>query len=180
MGFLNFARVTFCLLICLRLMSISGNFEAIAGADGTARRVFSDQALDVGMAEISLIPESELIGKSVREIGLRTRYGLNVVGLKRNGVALEGSLADEPLLLGDIILVVGNWKLIGMLAKQGRDFVALNLPEEVSEASPAHSQAPHAIFCLVLMVVLMLTDESESCCRYHRLPADGEIPLYRC
>ncbi len=68
-------------------------------------------ALDVGMAEISLIPESELIGKSVREIGFRTRYGLNVVGLKRNGVALEGSLADEPLLLGDIILrlwVTGN------------------------------------------------------------------------
>lgn len=120
---------------------------------------FSDQALDVGMAEISLIPESELIGKSVREIGFRTRYGLNVVGLKRDGVAIEGSLVDEPLLMGDIILVVGNWKLIGMLAKQGRDFVALNLPEEVSEASPAHSQAPHAIFCLVLMVALMLTDE---------------------
>ncbi len=63
---------------------------------------FSDQALDVGMAEISLIPESELIGKSVREIGFRTRYGLNVVGLKRDGVAIEGSLADEPLLMGDI------------------------------------------------------------------------------
>ncbi|POT59813.1 SLC13 family permease [Citrobacter amalonaticus] len=120
---------------------------------------FSDQALDVGMAEVSLIPESELIGKSVREIGFRTRYGLNVVGLKRDGVAQEGSLSDEPLLMGDIILVVGNWKLISMLAKQGRDFVALNLPEEVSEASPAHSQAPHAIFCLVLMVALMLTDE---------------------
>lgn len=111
------------------------------------------------MAEISLIPESELIGKSVREIGFRTRYGLNVVGLKRDGVALEGSLTDEPLRLGDIILVVGNWKLIGMLAKQGRDFVVLNMPAEVSEASPAHSQAPHAIFCLVLMIALMLTDE---------------------
>ena len=120
---------------------------------------FSDQALDVGMAEISLIPESELIGKSVREIGFRTRYGLNVVGLKRDGVALEDSLTDEPLRLGDIILVVGNWKLIGMLAKQGRDFVVLNMPAEVSEASPAHSQAPHAIFCLVLMIALMLTDE---------------------
>ena len=120
---------------------------------------FSDQALDVGMAEISLIPESELIGKSVREIGFRTRYGLNVVGLKRDGVALEGSMTDEPLRLGDIILVVGNWKLIGMLAKQGRDFVVLNMPAEVSEASPAHSQAPHAIFCLVLMIALMLTDE---------------------
>ncbi|EAM8934006.1 SLC13 family permease [Salmonella enterica] len=120
---------------------------------------FSDQALDVGMAEISLIPESELIGKSVREIAFRTRYGLNVVGLKRDGVALEGSLADEPLLMGDIILVVGNWKLISQLGQKGRDFVVLNMPIEVSEASPAHSQAPHAIFCLVLMVALMLTDE---------------------
>ncbi|EAA2618751.1 SLC13 family permease [Salmonella enterica] len=120
---------------------------------------FSDQALDVGMAEISLIPESELIGKSVREIAFRTRYGLNVVGLKRDGVALEGSLADEPLLMGDIILVVGNWKLISLLGQKGRDFVVLNMPVEVSEASPAHSQAPHAIFCLVLMVALMLTDE---------------------
>ncbi|ECO9453593.1 SLC13 family permease [Salmonella enterica] len=120
---------------------------------------FSDQALDVGMAEISLIPESELIGKSVREIAFRTRYGLNVVGLKRDGVALEGSLADEPLLMGDIILVVGNWKLISQLGQKGRDFVVLNMPVEVSEASPAHSQAPHAIFSLVLMVALMLTDE---------------------
>lgn len=120
---------------------------------------FSDQALDVGMAEISLIPESELIGKSVREIAFRTRYGLNVVGLKRDGVALEGSLADEPLLMGDIILVVGNWKLISQLGQKGRDFVVLNMPVEVSEASPAHSQTPHAIFCLVLMVALMLTDE---------------------
>ncbi|EHD0024628.1 SLC13 family permease [Salmonella enterica subsp. houtenae serovar 50:g,z51:-] len=120
---------------------------------------FSDQALDVGMAEISLIPESELIGKSVREIAFRTRYGLNVVGLKRDGVALEGALADEPLLMGDIILVVGNWKLISQLGQKGRDFVVLNMPVEVSEASPAHSQAPHAIFCLVLMVALMLTDE---------------------
>ena len=100
---------------------------------------FSDQALDVGMAEVSLIPESELVGKTVREIGFRTRYGLNVVG--------------------DIFLVVGNWKLISQLGQKGRDFVVLNMPIEENDASPAHSQAPHAIFCLVLMVALMLTDE---------------------
>ena len=120
---------------------------------------FSEQALDVGMAEISLIPESELIGKTVREIAFRSRYGLNVVGLKRDGTALAGAVVDEPLLMGDIILVVGNWKLITLLGQKGRDFVVLNMPVEVSEASPAHSQAPHAIFCLVLMVALMLTDE---------------------
>ncbi len=120
---------------------------------------FSDQALDVGMAEVSMIPDSELIGQTLREIGFRTRYGLNVVGLKRNGAALEGLLVDEALQLGDILLVVGDWKLISQLNKNSRDFLVLNLPVEEGEASPAHSQAPHAIFCLALMVALMLTDE---------------------
>ncbi|WP_395165662.1 SLC13 family permease [Klebsiella pneumoniae] len=120
---------------------------------------FADQALDVGMAEVALIPDSEMIGKTVREIAFRTRFGLNIVGMKRDGKAMDGSVVDEPLQLGDILLVVGNWRQIALLAKRGRDFVVLNMPVEVDDASPAHSQAPHAIFCLVLMVTLMLTDE---------------------
>lgn len=120
---------------------------------------FADQALDVGMAEVALIPDSEMIGKTVREIAFRTRFGLNIVGMKRDGKAMDGSVVDEPLQLGDILLVVGNWRQIALLAKRGRDFVVLNMPIEVDDASPAHSQAPHAIFCLVLMVALMLTDE---------------------
>jgi di/tricarboxylate transporter len=83
---------------------------------------FSDQALDVGMAEVSLIPETELLGKTVREIGFRTRYGLNVVGLKRDGEAMPGVVVDEPLQLGDILLVVGNWKLISQLARKDESF----------------------------------------------------------
>lgn len=120
---------------------------------------FADQALDVGMAEVALIPDSEMIGKTVREIAFRTRFGLNIVGMKRDGKAMDGLVVDEPLQLGDILLVVGNWRQIALLAKRGRDFVVLNMPVEVDDASPAHSQAPHAIFCLVLMVALMLTDE---------------------
>ena len=120
---------------------------------------FADQALDVGMAEVALIPDSEMMGKTVREIAFRTRFGLNIVGMKRDGKAMDGSVVDEPLQLGDILLVVGNWRQIALLAKRGRDFVVLNMPVEVDDASPAHSQAPHAIFCLLLMVALMLTDE---------------------
>ncbi|HBR1564231.1 TPA: SLC13 family permease [Klebsiella pneumoniae] len=120
---------------------------------------FADQALDVGMAEVALIPDSEMMGKTVREIAFRTRFGLNIVGMKRDGKAMDGSVVDEPLQLGDILLVVGNWRQIALLAKRGRDFVVLNMPVEVDDASPAHNQAPHAIFCLVLMVALMLTDE---------------------
>ncbi|MCS2157162.1 SLC13 family permease [Scandinavium sp. H11S7] len=120
---------------------------------------FSDQALDVGMAEVSLIPDSELAGKTVREMEFRTRFGLNVVGMKRDGKAVDGAVVDETIALGDILLVVGNWKQIAQLSQRGRDFVVHNMPIEVNDASPAHSQAPHAIFCLVLMVALMLTDE---------------------
>ncbi|SNY63195.1 SLC13 family permease [Enterobacter sp. CC120223-11] len=120
---------------------------------------FSDQALDVGMAEVSLIPDSELTGKTVREMEFRTRFGLNVVGLKRGGKAVEGAVVDDAVELGDILLVVGNWKQIALLSQGGRDFVVHNMPIEVNDASPAHSQAPHAVFCLVLMVALMLTDE---------------------
>lgn len=120
---------------------------------------FSDQALDVGMAEVSPIPETELLGKTVREIGFRSRYGLNVVGLKRDGEAMAGAVVDVPLQLGDILLVVGNWKLISQLGQKGREFLVLNMPVEENAVSPAHSQAPHAVFCLVLMVALMLTDE---------------------
>ncbi|WP_312625263.1 SLC13 family permease [Scandinavium sp.] len=120
---------------------------------------FSDQALDVGMAEVSLIPDSELVGKTVREMEFRSRFGLNVAGLKRGGKAVEGSVVDDAIEPGDILLVVGNWKLIAHLSQSGRDFVVHNMPIEVNDASPAHSQAPHAVFCLVLMVALMLTDE---------------------
>nr|WP_159464452.1 SLC13 family permease [Scandinavium goeteborgense] len=120
---------------------------------------FSDQALDVGMAEVSLIPDSEGVGKTVREMEFRTRFGLNVVGMKRDGKAVDGAVVDETIALGDILLVVGNWKQIAQLSQRGRDFVVHNMPVEVNDASPAHSQAPHAIFCLVMMVALMLTDE---------------------
>ncbi|PQQ30879.1 SLC13 family permease [Photorhabdus luminescens] len=120
---------------------------------------FSEQSRNVGMAEVSLIPESDLLGKSLREICFRTCYGLNVVGIRRDGESLPGKLVDEPLQLGDILLVIGDWKLIRVLQTKMRDFIVLNLPVEIEEVAPATSQAPHALFSLALMVAMMLTDE---------------------
>ncbi|WP_434524348.1 SLC13 family permease [Photorhabdus asymbiotica] len=120
---------------------------------------FSAQSRNVGMAEVSLIPESDLLGKSLREMSFRTCYGLNVVGIRRDGKPLSGKLVDEPLQLGDILLVIGDWKLIRVLKTKMRDFIVLNLPVEVEEVAPAMSQAPHALFSLALMVAMMLTDE---------------------
>lgn len=120
---------------------------------------FSEQSRNVGMAEVSLIPESDLLGKSLREICFRTCYGLNVVGIRRDGESLPGKLVDEPLQLGDILLVIGDWKLIRVLQTKMRDFIVLNLPVEIEEVAPATSQAPHALLSLALMVAMMLTDE---------------------
>lgn len=118
---------------------------------------FSEQAREVGMAEVSLIPESELIGKSLRQIMFRSKYNLNVVGIRRNGEPILEQQVDEPLLMGDILLVIGDWKQIRQLQSYNRDFLVLNLPAEIDDVAPAISQAPHALFCLLLMIVLMVT-----------------------
>lgn len=119
---------------------------------------FSDRARDVGMAEVLLIPDSELPGKTLRELAFRSRYGVSVVGIRRRGELIEGALIDQPLELGDMLLVIGDWKLIQQLQQQKRDFIVLNLPAEGDDVAPARSQAPHALFCLALMVAMMLTD----------------------
>ncbi|HDX8615210.1 TPA: SLC13 family permease [Aeromonas dhakensis] len=119
---------------------------------------FSDQAREVGMAEVSLIPGSRLLGKSIREVAFRSHYGLNVVGIRRAGEALTGKLVDDALQMGDTLLVVGNWSLIRLLQTHSRDFLLLGLPAEVDEMAPARSQAIHALIALGVMIVLMVTD----------------------
>lgn len=119
---------------------------------------FSSQAREVGMAEVSLIPDSSLLGHTLREVAFRSRYGLNVAGIRRSGEALPGVLIDEPLQLGDILLVIGDWKRIRQLQARTRDFILLNLPAEVDQVAQAASQAQHALLALVLMVGMMITD----------------------
>jgi di/tricarboxylate transporter len=109
------------------------------------------------MAEILLPPDSSLIGKNVTELGFRTRYGLNVIGLRRAGKAHEGSILEEALKMGDTLLVIGPWKAIRQLQTQGRDFLILNLPAELDQVAPALRQAPFALLSLALMVFLMVT-----------------------
>ncbi|MGY3866453.1 SLC13 family permease [Aeromonas bivalvium] len=136
---------TFCREAMLEPMILRGEY-------------FSDQAREVGLAEVSLIPESSLLGKSLRETAFRSQYGLSVVGIRRNGEALVGRLVDEPLQLGDRLLLAGNWSLIRQLHSHHRDFLLLGLPAEVDEMAPARSQAAYALLSLGIMVLLMVTD----------------------
>ncbi|MDD7544876.1 SLC13 family permease [Actinobacillus porcinus] len=118
---------------------------------------FNEQAKSIGMAEITPIPEASAIGKSAVELRFRSRYGLNIIGIKRNGELLQGNLVEEPFQLGDMLLVVGDWKLIQQLREATKSFFILNYPSEIDKAVPARSQAWHAIFSIVTMVALMVT-----------------------
>ncbi|WP_043588050.1 SLC13 family permease [Geminisphaera colitermitum] len=119
---------------------------------------FTDQSREVGMAEIALPPDSGLIGKTVLELGFRSKHSLNVVGLRRERKALEGgTLLEEKLRMGDTLLVIGPWKSIRQLQPLTHDFIVLSLPAEVDEVAPALKQAPWALASLVIMVGLMVT-----------------------
>ncbi|MDH4561666.1 SLC13 family permease [Pseudomonas sp. BN411] len=118
---------------------------------------YSLHAHSLGLAEVALPPESKLPGKTIQELGFRSRHKLNVVGLRRHGEALDGVLVDEKLKASDMLLVAGEWKAIHQLQGQSRDFLVLSLPAEVDEVAPTARKAPYALLSLAVMIFLMVS-----------------------
>lgn len=118
---------------------------------------FGEQAKSIGLVEVTPVPDSTSIGQSVTQLRFRSHYGLNVVGLKRNNEVLSGAILDEPIKLGDLLLVIGDWKLIREMRDQSKKFFMLNYPSEIEKAVPARSQAMHALFSVLVMVGLMVS-----------------------
>ncbi len=118
---------------------------------------FADLSRELGLAEVLIPPGSNLIGKSILELRMRTRRGINVMGLRRGGQSLVDRLLDEKLKMGDTLLVAGTWKSIRLLHTLAHDFLVLTLPAEIDEAAPAARKAPHALACLAITVALMIS-----------------------
>lgn len=119
---------------------------------------FNEHAKSIGMAELTLVPGSGIIGKTTQEVEFRSRYGLNVVGIKRDGELISDSFRGTPYKLGDLILVVGDWKFIQQMRSRTKDFVVLSYPKEMERVVPARSQAPQALFSVFIMVLLMVSN----------------------
>jgi di/tricarboxylate transporter len=119
---------------------------------------FTDRSQEVGMAEAVVTPDSELVGKTLRQADLRERFDLSPVGLRRRRTATQPeALADETLRVGDTLLLVGPWGAIRRLKAGGLDLVVLNLPQEFHEVLPAARKAPYAVLSLLVTVALMVT-----------------------
>lgn len=144
----------------LYALAVADDVERLAEAEGLEKLPIDERHLararqELGVAEVLLSPDSAMIGKTPRDAQFRSRYGLTVIGLRRKSVPVQGSLADEVLAFGDTLLVVGSWKTIGSLGRDGTDFVVLTLPTEMADVAPARSRAPVAIAILLAMTITM-------------------------
>lgn len=57
---------------------------------------------------ISLTSESPLIGKSIKELAIRTRTGASIVGIIRNGKFYPNPDARYRFAAGDLVAVLGE------------------------------------------------------------------------
>ena len=112
---------------------------------------------ELGAVAVLVHPESGLMGKSLRDAGFRSRYRLQVVGIRRDRKPMA-DYADLKLAAGDSLLVVGSWSCIQSLQSLHHDFVVLEMPTEYKEVVPAYRRKPVALIILAVMVLLTIFD----------------------
>jgi di/tricarboxylate transporter len=115
----------------------------------------TDVIREMGVAKVMLAPNSDLLGKTLREAAFQTRHQVEVLAILHGGKPLEGDLRDDKLHFGDILLVSGRWQALRNLQADKKDFVVLSLPLEIEDVAPARRQAPWALLILGLMVGAM-------------------------
>jgi len=108
-----------------------------------------------GISEVVIPPGSRLIGQTIGEARLRTRYGISVLAVNRRGEALTEGIRDIVLETGDCLVSHSTWRDLSTVSQE-RDFiVATDIPQE--------EQRPHkvgwAVFFFALsMSMIIFTD----------------------
>ncbi len=128
--------------------------QALVELPGEPEHV-TDIVREMGVAKVMLAPNSDLLGKTLREAVFQTRHQVEVLAVLHDRKPLEGDLRDETMHFGDILLVSGRWQAIRNLQADKKDFVVLSLPLEIEDVAPARRQAPWALLILGLMVGAM-------------------------
>ncbi|MEZ5701822.1 MAG: TrkA C-terminal domain-containing protein [Burkholderiaceae bacterium] len=65
------------------------------------------QSAEIALVEMVILPGQSLSGRSAQDIGLGTRYGLNLLAVSRQGNRSVARLRAMPLRAGDILLLQG-------------------------------------------------------------------------
>lgn len=113
---------------------------------------------DVGFAEVTLAPSSDLVGKTLREVLFRESYGLNLISIFRGGRAFHSNIliSRTALEFGDALLVYGNRKKIALLARDPRFLVLHGQLHEVFRVQKAWTaSAIMAVFIVAASLNLL-------------------------
>src|SRR6266508_1897503 len=108
--------------------------------------------LSVHLTEVVIAPRSPAIGKTLKELRFRTKFGLTTVALWREGRSYRTDVGDFPLQAGDALLMVGAPGRIRLFAEEP-GYIVLGQP---LDATPhATHKAGRAV--LITMLVLALS-----------------------
>ena len=110
---------------------------------------------EVGMTEVIVNPNSDLVGRRYRLGDYFNRYGIQLLAASRN----NKPLTDKEILVkaGDAFLIRGTWEHIDDLKKEHRNLVIIGSPEGMAKnIESLNSKSFIALGSLVLMILLMV------------------------
>ncbi len=105
---------------------------------------------DVKVVEVVLAPHSDLVGKTLREIQFRDKFGLMALAIWRNGKAIRTGVAEQRLEFGDALLTQGTRSNYEAL-RRNANFLLLELGYEWEER---RGKAPFAVLILLAIVAV--------------------------
>lgn len=111
-----------------QLLEVSARYNLQLVAGWTFEQFAAlQQKEEFRFAELTLSPDSHLIGMTLREIDFRDRFDLTVIAIRRAGRTLLARLGDLPLSFGDAVLVAGPPDAVEALRGQP-DLLLLDSP----------------------------------------------------
>ncbi len=118
------------------------------GRENGAKSLQHDYSVD--LTEVVIPPRSSAIGKTLKELRFRNKYGLTSVALWREGRSIRTDVGLEPLKVGDALLMVGPVRSIKTLAGE-RDFLVLQSSHVYQPPMPHKAKWALLITALVLL-----------------------------
>jgi di/tricarboxylate transporter len=125
--------------------------------DGSSSNASMD-FFDIGVAEILIMPSSSMINRTVIEAGFRSKFAVNVLGIRRKQEYILNDLGSQKMHDGDVLLVQGAWKDIARMKKESTNWVVLGEPLEAASKVTLDHKAPVAAAIMIAMIVMMVVD----------------------
>jgi di/tricarboxylate transporter len=118
----------------------------------SAAKIDALESEQVGLIEVSLSPRSNAVGKTLRDIHFRSKYGMQVIAIWHEGRAIRTNLRDIELNFGDALLLMGKRENINLL-KADPDFIILS---QEADQVLNKKKAPYSGMIMLFFVLAVL------------------------